>query len=87
MARARRPINAQKGVSSELKTIGAIAAIVVVGAAYWYSKSGDDKGKDGAKDGAGGAATASVAYAVDQPFKGGTEDQAAAVLVKFTDFQ
>ena len=84
MARARRPINAPKGVSSELKTIGAIAAIVVVGAAYWYSKSGEDKAKDGP---AASDEPAAIAYAVDQPFKGGTEDQAAAVLVKFTDFQ
>ncbi len=86
MARARKPINTpNSGMSPELKTMAAIAAVILIGVGYFLSADKPDpegNEKKTAEVATGGAL---------QPYSTGSAahgDLAAkAVLVKYTDFQ
>ena len=86
MARARKPINTpNSGMSPELKTMAAIAAVILIGVGYFLSADKSDPEENEKK-------TAEVATSgVLQPYSTGSAahgDLAAkAVLVKYTDFQ
>ena len=89
MARARKPINKPtSGISPELKIMGVIGADIVAGIVYSMSSGAGDATDADGKNGDNNAAVAEAsieAYSTGAAAHG--NEDAKAVLVKYTDFQ
>ena len=89
MSRARKPINKPaSGISPELKIMGVIGAVVVAGVIYSMSSGAGDAPNADGKTGDSGDAVAEAsleAYSTGAAAHG--NEDAKAVLVKYTDFQ